>query len=154
MAQDRPPPPPASIRFCDARRQADRPRIGPRSMLCGPARTTDASVSSPLAATMPTTRASSQSMLLSFHDLRIMVTHGFRNQQNAPAKNYNCNARWCLRSYRAIKPIGDFLHGLDRDGLPLPLSCEDVRLAFFPISNHPPSGYNRKQGTHKCNERY
>jgi integrase len=21
-----------------------------------------------------------------------MVTHGFRNQQNAPAKNYNCNA--------------------------------------------------------------
>ena len=26
------------------------------------------------------------------HDLRIMVTHGFRNQQNAPAKNYNCNA--------------------------------------------------------------
>src|SRR4029077_14785225 len=27
------------------------------------------------------------------HDLRIMVTHGFRNQQNAPAKNYNCNAR-------------------------------------------------------------
>src|SRR5436190_8354028 len=93
MAQDRPPPPPASIRFCDARRQADRPRIGPRSMLCGPARTTDASVSSPRAATMPTTRASSQSMLLSFHDLRIMVTHGFRNQQNAPAKNYNCNAR-------------------------------------------------------------
>src|SRR6476469_2369936 len=65
MAQDRPPPPPASIRFCDARRQAYRPRIGPRSMLCGPARTMDASVSSPLAATMPTTRASSQSMLLS-----------------------------------------------------------------------------------------
>src|SRR5438034_2888367 len=65
MAQDRPPPPPASIRFYDARRQADRPRIGPRSMLCGPARTMDASVSSPLAATMPTTRASSQSMLLS-----------------------------------------------------------------------------------------
>src|SRR6202030_1631290 len=26
------------------------------------------------------------------HDLRIMVTHGFRNQQNAPAKNYYCNA--------------------------------------------------------------
>jgi hypothetical protein len=22
-----------------------------------------------------------------------MVTHGFRNQQNAPAKNYNCNVR-------------------------------------------------------------
>jgi Mn-dependent DtxR family transcriptional regulator len=22
-----------------------------------------------------------------------MVTHGFRNQQNAPAKNYNCNAK-------------------------------------------------------------
>src|SRR4029077_502845 len=26
------------------------------------------------------------------HDLRIMVTHGFRNQQNAPAKNYYRNA--------------------------------------------------------------
>jgi hypothetical protein len=22
-----------------------------------------------------------------------MVTHGFRNQQNAPVKNYNCNAK-------------------------------------------------------------
>ena len=22
-----------------------------------------------------------------------MVIHGFRNQQNAPAKNYNCNAK-------------------------------------------------------------
>ena len=27
------------------------------------------------------------------HDLRIMVTHGFRNQTNVPAKNHNCNAR-------------------------------------------------------------
>src|SRR5208282_110771 len=27
------------------------------------------------------------------HDLRIMVTHGFRNQTNAPAKNHNCNAK-------------------------------------------------------------
>ncbi|MGA8611343.1 MAG: hypothetical protein WB760_06445, partial [Xanthobacteraceae bacterium] len=26
------------------------------------------------------------------HDLRIMVTHGFRNQTNVPAKSHNCNA--------------------------------------------------------------
>src|SRR6476660_8754233 len=64
-AQNRLLPPWPRIARRDARRQADRPRIGPRSMLCGPARTMDASVSSPLAATMPTTRASSQSMLLS-----------------------------------------------------------------------------------------
>src|SRR5690349_22619553 len=31
ISQDRPPPPPASIRFYDARRQAARPRTGPRS---------------------------------------------------------------------------------------------------------------------------
>jgi hypothetical protein len=30
----------------------------------------------------------------------MMVIHGFRNQQNAPAKNYNCNAR--LEQWRAI----------------------------------------------------
>jgi hypothetical protein len=45
----------------------------------------DASVSSPLAATMPTTRASSQSMLLSSMISESLI-HGFRNQQNVPAK--------------------------------------------------------------------
>ena len=49
----------ASIRFYDARRQAARLRTGPRSKLRAPARTMDVSASSPLAATMPTTQASS-----------------------------------------------------------------------------------------------
>jgi hypothetical protein len=29
------------------------------------------------------------------------VIHGFRNQQNAPAKNYNCNARTCTQLFVA-----------------------------------------------------
>ena len=33
-----------------------------------------------------------------------MVIHGFRNQQNVPAKNYNCNAK--ARRHRAVKPKG------------------------------------------------
>src|ERR1700746_1013892 len=32
------------------------------------------------------------------HDLRIMVTHGFRNQTNVPAKNHNCNAKPAARA--------------------------------------------------------
>jgi hypothetical protein len=33
-----------------------------------------------------------------------MVTHGFRNQQNAPAKNYYCNAK-CLRDAGVPAPV-------------------------------------------------
>jgi hypothetical protein len=39
-----------------------------------------------------------------------MVTHGFRNQQNAPAKNYNCNASTTLAdSWRGGIPKSVFL---------------------------------------------
>src|SRR4029077_3325251 len=40
------------------------------------------------------------------HDLRIMVTHGFRNQQNAPVKNYNCNASPSTQAGAAFFGLG------------------------------------------------
>jgi len=77
-APDLRPPPRASIPSCVAHHEASHRGIIPRSLMRGLTQTTDASASSPLAATMPIIPASPRSMLPTSHDRRIMVTHRFR----------------------------------------------------------------------------
>jgi hypothetical protein len=67
-----------------------------------------------------------------------MVIHGFRNQQNVPAKNYNCNARRGASeiTHCSARPSApSFTRGCRRELYHAIFPAENWRMPLAPFKN-------------------